>query len=247
MQRVRTDNEPASSYGWLSSTGAAIRLFLSALSRRSFSQFSSEEFHYHLRWLALGGLALITWTAIFIACALATQTVLELRRFGAEDLAGAAIAIGLLRELGPLTVSLAWCARTAAFVSCSKREQFQYADQANNGLLPLICAIYVSGALLSVYGLVIGFVAAALYAPFLGVSSSTDFLEAARSQISNKDVCIYFLKLNAANPTAAILAACAAASERNLTLPFIAASAVGTTFILGTFFNLVITLIAYLN
>jgi ABC-type transporter Mla maintaining outer membrane lipid asymmetry permease subunit MlaE len=53
-----------------------------------------------------GSIPLVILSAAFISMALTSQAVLELQRFGAEDLARPLIAVGLLRELGPLTVSI---------------------------------------------------------------------------------------------------------------------------------------------
>ena len=62
-------------------------------------------------------------SSVFVSLALTIHTVLELGKYGAQDLSGQVIAPLLLRELGALTVSLAWSARVAALV-CLEAQHF---------------------------------------------------------------------------------------------------------------------------
>jgi hypothetical protein len=101
---------------------------------------------------------------------------------------------------------------------------------------------------LGAYGLAIGFVTAALVAPLLGVSSTSDFLESARQGIQDKDLVVYFIKLNLVNPTIGVFAGCAAGwyGRGNMAIP-VGANAVTATFIAGYMANLLITYAAYLH
>jgi ABC-type transporter Mla maintaining outer membrane lipid asymmetry permease subunit MlaE len=91
---------------WLNSLGMSVRLFFTAFSARSFRNLSWDQFRYHCRWMEKARSRWLFFSAAFISMALTSQAVLELQRFGAEDLARPLIALGLLRELGPLTVSI---------------------------------------------------------------------------------------------------------------------------------------------
>lgn len=247
MQRVGRRSIGETSRKRLSSLGSNVRVLASAFTIESFRDWRTSEFKFHLRWMGEGSLPLITWSAVFISLALSTQAILELRKYGAEDLAGPLIAIALLRELGPLTVSLAWGARAAAFISADGRHRAEEDGQreSTHSFLPLYAAAIFSGTLLSVYGLVIGFTAAAVFSPTLGVTSMSDFMESARAHIENKDVFIYFFKLVLVNPTIGVIAGFIAARRDDLSPGFAAAEAVTGTFIFGGLLNLAVTLLAY--
>jgi phospholipid/cholesterol/gamma-HCH transport system permease protein len=195
------------------------------------------------------GFHLVAIAAVSVSIALTIQCVIELQRYRAENLAGAAISIGLLRELGPLTVSLAWCARVAAVVA-EQVKHYASDDLETFGryfIPPRYLAALVTAVPLGAYGLLIGFVTAALFAPLLGAVSIGDFVESARGNIGMKDLVVYFIKLNVINPTIGIFAGCVAGwnGRRELNVP-VAAGAVTATFVCGYIANLMVTLGAYL-
>jgi len=188
--------------------------------------------------------------SVLISIALTIQLIIELNKFQAANFAGAAISIGLLRELGPLTISVAWCARVAALISEEARDyKWKWpTDQlfAENFILPRYLATLAMSVPLGAYGLVIGFITAAVVAPMLGGISINDFLESAWEGIKLKDVLVYFIKLIGANPTIAFFAGCTAGLAARNSESRVATNAVTATF-LGCFaLNLAITVAAYL-
>lgn len=90
---------------------------------------------------------------------LTIQCVVELQKYQAEELSGAVISIGLLREIGPLTVSLAWCARVAARIAaeaqtyCDSGKNEEFAQQF---VLPNYLATLAMAIPLGTYGLLVG-------------------------------------------------------------------------------------------
>ncbi len=162
---------------WLAPFGLSVRLFFSCLSWSAIRQVRRDEFQTFCNWLGKRSFHFVALSAVFVSIALTIQSVVELQKYRAEDISGAVIAIGLLREFGPLTVSLAWCARVAALVSDEAR-LYGY-DNVGDFARDFVCPRYLAALSMSIplgaYGLVFGFVTAALVAPLLGVSSTNDF------------------------------------------------------------------------
>ena len=188
--------------------GRLIRLMVRSLSVPSVRALDREKFRFYFWMLGMRSFPLIAISSILVSLALTTQTVLEALAFNFQDLSGPALAIGLLRELAGLTVGLAWAARGSAFLTDHAFRYHMRADDAvsHQFITPAYLAAIASAIPLSGYGLVIGFGTAALFAPFLGVSSTSDFLESARQQIVDKDITVYFLKLVIVNPTVMMMA-----------------------------------------
>lgn len=225
-----------------------MRLFFASFGPASLSSLDREKFIQHFSIMGLRALPLITFGSIFVSLALTTQVVLEARRFNAQDLTGAGIAVGLLRELAPLTVGLAWTGRTAAYLAevafaQNLRSEAQYEVSF---LAPAYLAAIAAALPLAAYGLVLGFGAASLFAPILGVSSTADFLEAARQAIRDKDVAVYLLKLVVINPTIVVFAASLVALNEHKTHASVTASAITYACILVFLGNLVCTWAWYL-
>jgi phospholipid/cholesterol/gamma-HCH transport system permease protein len=220
-----------------------VRLFFEAFSPSSLRTMEGVMFVHYFSVMGPRSLPLITIGSIFISLALTTQVVLEAQRFNAEDVSGAAIAIGLLRELGPLTVGIAWAGRVAAFLTETAFAERIRSEEGFSGafLAPAYLAAIAAALPLSAYGLVIGFGSAALFAPLLGVSSSADFMEAARQTIQDKDVGVYILKLAFINPTMVIFATCLASLGNVSYRSSATASAITYVCVLCFIFNLICT------
>ena len=191
---------------WLVPLGRSARL-AAGLVLPTGIKFSWADFKEQCRWMGIESLPLVTLAAIFVGIALTLSTVMELQRYGMTDMSGTVITPLLLRELGPLTVSLAWCARVAARlanesqnfdVSASDREFSQ------RYMLVRLLAGYFVAVPLATYGLVVGYLAAAMFAPTLGVSSMSDFMDSSRLVVTNRDITVYFVKLILINPTIAV-------------------------------------------
>jgi phospholipid/cholesterol/gamma-HCH transport system permease protein len=241
---------------WLAPLGRATRylaLTIITLPRWRFK----AELRDVLRWMGPQSFHLVALAAVSVAIALTMQCVTELERYQAQDLAGAVISLGLLREVGPLTVSLAWCARVAAMVA----DQAKFYDHQNPGssdsdfaatfLAPRLLAALLMSIPLGGYGLAIGFITGALATPLLTVSTTNQFLESAREIISTKDLAVYFTKLILVNPPIAVFAGCVAgrmaAGVPNNGMFSVAARAVTALFVCGFIANMIVSLLFYLN
>ncbi|MBU6454074.1 MAG: ABC transporter permease [Cyanobacteria bacterium REEB67] len=241
---------------WLAPLGRATRylgLTLLSLPRWRFR----HEMRAIFQWMGPQSFHLVALAAVVVAIALTMQCVVELEKYQAQDLAGAVISLGLLREVGPLTVSLAWCARVAAMVA-DQAQQYDCdnpgasdSDYAADFIAPRLMAALLMSIPLGGYGLAIGFITGALATPLLTVSTTQQFLECAREAITVKDLTVYFIKLILVNPPIAIFAGCVAgrlaAGNKNGAAYSVAARAVTALFICGFVANLIVSLLAYLN
>jgi ABC-type transporter Mla maintaining outer membrane lipid asymmetry permease subunit MlaE len=152
-----------------------------------------------------------------------------------------------LRELGPLTVSVSWCARVAARLSGEAREfSGNSRDFVTQFALPKYLAALSMAIPLGAYGLVIGFLTSAFFAPHLGVSSTHDYLSAAKPAIRDKDLFCYFFKLIVINPTIGVFAGCVFGRSGKGGRAEICSNAVTAMFIAAMFFNLVFTYAMYM-
>jgi phospholipid/cholesterol/gamma-HCH transport system permease protein len=233
---------------WFEPLGKATKLLVSALTLKSLRQFNWRLFLSKCYWMGVESLPLVLVSAVFVSLTLTLQTVLIMRAMRTQDYAGSVIAIGLLRELGPLTVSLAWCARVAAHV-CAEARNFGNdlpdSDYAVNFILPNLLAGLLTSIPLSAVGLVFGFLSAAFFAPTLGVTSANDFLESARFYIRDRDVITYFVKLVLINPVIGVLVGSAFGRLPNQTQTKATANAVTATFLVGFTVNWFITYLIF--
>lgn len=236
---------------WLAPVGRATRLILNTYNIQSIRALRWGEFRHHCKWMGHDSFHFIAFSSVFIAIALTIQCVIELHKYQAVDISGAAISIGLLREMGPLTISVAWCARVSARISEEARNNrakwSSDKEFAQNFVLIRMLAALATSVPLGAYGLVIGFVTAALYAPIIGVNSTIDFAESARGAIGDTDIFVYFLKLIAINPAVGVIAGCSAGlGAKDKEMP-VAAKAVTYTFLGCYALNLAVTMSAFLE
>jgi len=189
-------------------------------------------------------LPMIVFQAIFVSLALLVQVVLQLDQFRAQDLSGPLIAIGLLRELGPLTVGLAWIAVVAAFIS-QEQEEFTKTSLPEFFVVRYLAGAIVTGPLVAI-ATTIGFMAAALFAPVLGVTSTADFMEMSRQAIADKDIIVFLFKVGLVNPAIAVITGTIYASRMNRPPSFLAAQSVIFGLVAGTVANCLVTMAFYL-
>ncbi len=246
---MKTAGSGAELIYWFAPFGLASRSFVRCFSITGLRDLHWQEFRAYCHWLGQESLHFVVLSAVFVSIALTIQCVIELKKYGAEDLAGAVISLGLLRELGPMTVSTAWCARVSAFISeevLLYKEQYLSAEVPSSFILTRYLAAVAMSIPLSGYGLVAGFVTAALIAPLLGCSSVSDFLEPARLSIDNKDLVVYFAKLIFVNPTIGVFLGIASGLATN-DVRHAASNAVTGTFIGCFILNLAVSAFAYLT
>lgn len=234
----------------MSFLAAGLTLFANAFTPRSLRTMDGATFREYFSYFGLRSLPLISLGAVLVSLALTTEVVLEAKRFAAEDVTGAAIAVGLLRELAPLTVGLSWAGRAAAFITDSALGvRLRTADEHSDSggwLATAYCAAVAAALPLAAYGVVVGIIAAAILAPFLGATSSADFLENARQGVRDKDVVVYFMKLVLINPTVVVFSSVMVNANSSVDDTGVAATAVSTSCI-GVFLaNLICTWAWYL-
>ncbi|CAN5359478.1 hypothetical protein BH11CYA1_BH11CYA1_24540 [soil metagenome] len=241
---------PIELFFWVAPLGRAIRILFGALHPASIKSFSYDKFKVACLWMGPESFHLVALASVSVAIALTIQCVVELQKYQAEELSGAVISIGLLREIGPLTVSLAWCARVSARIAAETQVYFDAGkidEYAQKIVLPNYLAALTMSVPLGAYGLVIGFATGALVAPLLGVSSTSEFLQSARGGIHMPDIIVYFIKLILINPTVGFFAGCAAGSTKTHSPNASPSNAVTATFIVGFFANLAVTYAAFIR
>ncbi|MBY0551418.1 MAG: ABC transporter permease [Candidatus Obscuribacterales bacterium] len=226
--------------------GRSLRLFFGAFAPSTLRRLSGSEVRQYFTYMGVDSVNLVTTSAVFVSVALTTQIVVELQRYGAQSASGALIAVGLLRELGSMTVGMIWAARMAAFLSEDTITLLRERELTAEFFATRYIAALASSLPLSVYGMVFGFAAATLYAPLIGVGSTSDFLEAGRQAINTKDLSVYFIKLVLVNPTVVLLTSMGVAFEYR-DCPERAGAEAVTGACLGVFIvNLFVTLAFYL-
>ncbi len=236
---------------WLSPVGTSMRLVPDMFSINAFRALRLDELRKHCLWMGLQSFHFVSLSAAIVSICLTIQCVIELQKYQAQDLAGAVISIGLLREIGPLTISMAWCAMVAARVSeDAKRYYLRYRSDctfASDFVLPRYISAVAMSIPLSAYGLLFGFITGALFAPLIGVNSTTDFLGSAREAIHDKDIAVYFIKLAFVNPSVAVFAGSVAGMRAKDVNQSVSADAVSACFLTCFTLNLAVTTAAYLT
>jgi len=248
MQRLAPHNRKNDLLlAWFAPLGQAAKLALQMLYPGNLLSIQFRQYRSSLGWMGIQSLPLVGLSAMFVSLALSIQTIIELKNFSAQDMAGMVISIGLLRELGPLTVSVSWCARVAARL-CGEARDFKgsASDFVSEFALPKYLAALSMAVPLGAYGLVIGFLTSAIFAPYLGVSSIHDYLSAAKPAIRDKDLFCYFFKLIVLNPTIGVFAGCVFGRYGRGGRAEVCSNAITAMFIAAMFFNLVFTYAMYM-
>jgi len=241
---------PIELFFWVAPLGRAFRLFIGAFQPASLANFSYKRFKQACLWMGPESFHLVALASVAVSIALTIQCCLELQKYQAQDISGAVISIGLLRELGPLTVSLAWCARVSARIA-AQAQTYTAEGRCDQFAQGFVLTNYLAALSMSVplgaYGLVIGFITGALVAPLLGVASTSEFIRSAHEGIEFRDLVVYFVKLILINPTVGFFAGCAAGTATNHSAGTAPSNAVTATFVAGFFGNLLITYAAYMS
>ncbi|MCH8039779.1 MAG: ABC transporter permease [Nitrospinae bacterium] len=146
----------------------------------------------------------VTLTAIFTGMVLALQGYYSLRKFGAEGLLGSAVALGMIRELGPVLGSLMVTARSGSAMTAEIgimriTEQIDAMEtMAVNPIQYLIAPKIVAGVmavplLVAIFDIVGIFGGYLVGVKLLGVSSGS-FWSSIESEVGWSDVYGGFLK-----------------------------------------------------
>jgi phospholipid/cholesterol/gamma-HCH transport system permease protein len=219
VNSTKKRSDAVSSQFGLGHLGRAAALFAATLV--NLPKLRYTDFLDECKEIAFQSIGLISLAALFVGAPLCLETVVELQHFEAQDYAGAVISIGLLRELGPLIVGLAWVGWLTAKIMADI-DSYPEIGKPESGdnfagqfILPRYLAALVMALPLSTYGLAIGFVVGALVAEALGHTTASAFYSGARMAIHNKDLVAYFAKLVLINPTIAVFTACSYGFDRS--------------------------------
>jgi phospholipid/cholesterol/gamma-HCH transport system permease protein len=187
-------------------TGHAFFMLLEAIffTRYVFSKRSRGETCTQLYITGIKSLAVITVVALFTGMILALQTGLELRRYGQEVYIGSAVAVSMIREMGPFMTGLIISASVGSAISAQIGTMVVSEEIAalevmsinpNRFLvMPRLVALTVMMPILTVYTNILGIMGGAVVgATQLGVSVSA-YMDNATQIATNKDLYVGLFK-----------------------------------------------------
>ncbi len=112
---------------WISGVGRANVFLVMCLSRLFFMPFPFREFIKQINFVGVRTLLVLLIAGLFTGMVVALQFYDTLVRFGSVDLLGSAVALSLIRELGPVMAALMVIARvgsaTCAEIGIMRNEQ----------------------------------------------------------------------------------------------------------------------------
>ena len=186
--------------------GRALMVLFEALPLCRF-MFSARNRHEVVKQLFVTGiksLGVITVVALFTGLILALQTGLELRRYGQEVNIGTAVAVVMLREMGPFMTGLIIAASVGAAIAAQMgtmtvSEEIAALEVMSISpvrflVMPRLVALMIMMPVLTVYTNILGVVGGALVGDTqLGVSFAAYF-DNARQVATNKDLYVGLFK-----------------------------------------------------
>jgi len=190
----------------LHNTGHAMGMLLEAawFVRFAFGKRSRQETVVQMYTAGIKSLAVITVVALFTGMILALQTGLELRRYGQEVFIGSAVAVSMIREMGPFMTGLiiaasvgsAIAAQIGTMVVSEEVAALEVMSINPNRFLvmPRLFALAVMMPVLAVYTNILGILGGALVgATQLGVSVRA-YMDNATQFATNKDLYVGLFK-----------------------------------------------------
>ena len=187
-------------------TGQAVFMLLEAIwfIRYAFGRRSRYETFTQLYVTGIKSLAVITVVALFTGMILALQTGLELKRWGYEEFIGSAVAVTMIREMGPFMTGLIISASVGSAIAAQLGTMTVSEEVAalevmsinpNRFLvMPRLVALAVMMPILTVYSNILGILGGALVgATQLGVSFRA-YADNATQFAHNKDLYVGLLK-----------------------------------------------------
>jgi phospholipid/cholesterol/gamma-HCH transport system permease protein len=190
----------------LHNTGHAMFMLVESISftRYVFSKRNRGETATQMYITGIKSLAVITVVALFTGMILALQTGLELRRYGQEVYIGSAVAVSMIREMGPFMTGLiiaasvgsAIAAQIGTMVVSEEISALEVMSINPNRFLvmPRLVALTVMMPILTVYTNILGIMGGALVgATQLGVSVSA-YMDNATQFATNKDLYVGLFK-----------------------------------------------------
>jgi phospholipid/cholesterol/gamma-HCH transport system permease protein len=187
-------------------TGHAIFMLLEAtwFIRFAFGKRSRSETVTQMFITGIKSLAVITVVALFTGMILALQTGLELRRFGQEVYIGSAVAVSMIREMGPFMTGLIIAASVGSAIAAqlgtmTVSEEIAALEVMSINpnrflVMPRLVALAVMMPILSVYTNILGILGGAVVGVTqLGVSVQS-YMGNATEFATNKDLYVGLLK-----------------------------------------------------
>lgn len=187
-------------------TGHAMYMLLEAVcfTRYVFTQRSRHEIATQMFTTGIKSLAVITVVALFTGMILALQTGLELRRYGQEVYIGSAVAVSMIREMGPFMTGLiiaasvgsAIAAQIGTMVVSEEIAALEVMSINPNRFLvmPRLVALVVMMPILAVYTNILGVLGGAVVGTTqLGVSVQA-YMDNAMQFATNKDLYVGLFK-----------------------------------------------------
>ena len=190
----------------LHNTGHAMFMLLEAT---WFVQFalgkrSRHETMTQLFMTGIKSLAVISVVAMFTGMILALQTGLELKRWGQEEFIGSAVAVSMIREMGPFMTALIIAASVGSAIAAqlgtmTVSEEISALEVMSINpnrflVMPRLVALTLMMPVLTVYTNILGIMGGALVgATQLGVSV-TSYMDNATQFATNKDLYVGLFK-----------------------------------------------------
>jgi phospholipid/cholesterol/gamma-HCH transport system permease protein len=190
----------------LHDTGHAMFMLFEAIwfIRFAFGKRSRHETVTQLFIAGIKSLAVISVVAMFTGMILALQTGLELRRYGQEVYIGSAVAVSMIREMGPFMTGLIIAASVGSAIAAqlgtmTVSEEISALEVMSINpnrflVMPRLVALTLMMPVLTVYTNILGIMGGAVVgATQLGVSV-TAYMDNATQFATNKDLYVGLLK-----------------------------------------------------
>ncbi len=190
----------------LHDTGHAMFMLLEAtwFVQFAFGKRSRHETVTQLFVTGVKSLAVITVVALFTGMILALQTGLELQRWGQEEFIGSAVAVSIIREMGPFMTALIIAASVGSAIAAqlgtmTVSEEIAALEVMSINpnrflVMPRLVALAVMMPILTVYTNILGIMGGAVVgATQLGVSFSA-YMDNATQFATNKDLFVGLFK-----------------------------------------------------
>lgn len=187
-------------------TGHAMFMLLEAVSftRYVFTKRSRRETAMQMYVSGIKSLAVVTVVALFIGMILALQTGLELRRYGQEVYIGSAVAVSMIREMGPLMTGLIIAACVGSAIAAqigtmTISEEIAALEVMSINpnrflVMPRLVALTIMMPILTVYTNILGILGGAVVGSTqLGVSVQA-YMDNATQFATNKDLYVGLFK-----------------------------------------------------
>jgi phospholipid/cholesterol/gamma-HCH transport system permease protein len=190
----------------LHNTGHALIMLFEAIlfTRYAFSKRNRSETVTQFYVTGIKSLGVITVVALFTGMILALQTGLELRRYGQEEFIGSAVAVSMIREMGPFMTGLIIAASVGSAIAAqlgtmTVSEEISALEVMSINpnrflVMPRLVALVVMMPVLTVYTNLLGILGGAVVgATQLGVAVNT-YMDNATQFATNKDLYVGLLK-----------------------------------------------------